>query len=85
MRKTFNQLTCLYQFWRVKGVSAIWTFLESVALGRVSTLADMVTDETPVKISLLSMPKMVVDNRRERREDEEKSRRKVEEKWRIKD
>lgn len=48
-------------------------------------MADMVTDETPVKISLLSMPKMVVDNRRERREDEEKSRRKVEEKWRIKD
>lgn len=60
MKKTFNQLTCLYQLWRLIWVSAIWTFLEeSVALGRTSAgLADMVVDryrEMPETIVLCCM------------------------------
>lgn len=43
MRKTLSQLTCLYQLWRVIWVSAMCTFLVSVALGRdASALDDMV-------------------------------------------
>ncbi len=45
MRKTFNQLTCLYQLWRLIAVSAIWTFLASGARARASAVcADMVAD-----------------------------------------
>lgn len=43
MRTTFSQLTCLYQFWRFIFVSAMCTFLVSVARGReASGLDDMV-------------------------------------------
>lgn len=45
MRVTFSQLTCLYQFWRVMAVSAIWTFLTSAGFcrGTSAGFADMMT------------------------------------------
>lgn len=54
MRKTLSQLTCLYQFWRVMTVSAIWTFLVSAGRGRAASagLADMVNGLFPPITSL---------------------------------
>lgn len=36
MKVTLSQLTCLYQFWRVMGVSVMWTFLLSAGRGAAS-------------------------------------------------
>lgn len=39
MKVTLIQLTCLYQFARVMGVSVIWTFLVSAGRKRVASAA----------------------------------------------